>query len=816
MFVICEPGTNPAFYAGDATPSAAPFRVTMTGDLHAENATITGVITATSGEIGGWTVNTTNITAGASTITLDSGTPALLIGNADGFLSGEGIFMGKSNGFYKMHIGDPDGTWMDYDSNTGKLHVNGMVVVADETIATIGGRIVVSPTTQLVLAMIDTTTNIVLNPGFETSGGGGSDVFANWVEAPGTGGAITKDTTYYHNGLASCKLVQGTADCNIYQDFDVTPERTYAVTFWTRGDGVNDGRYKFRDVTHSTDIGTITSTGVTGTSFQEIKTSVTTPTGCTNLRIYFYPGATSTWYAYFDDADIYLDTITVVHNEMETGDKAYLSNWGEEWIEILTDYRSDGNGHYEYDVRRDLAGTGLQKYDIGDAVVNSGVTGDGYIDLYSTNSLRADTQYGPTIQGNIRYGEEYDEVVECWALGNLKGMYGNGTDKYGSAFGRYENGYSFITIDDTNGISMHYLSGDVDFTVSNWDAYGNLIIGRAIAGQGNVYITSSGIQLRTGSTSLIHLDSSGNASFGQVATDYSNIYWNSSNQHLEFRGGTEGEQVRSYIDTDGSFVMNVPTSWDTTYSLSFQSGSTVIGEIGASDNGSSWVGMQSIVYPQSGMASYNYIRAETPSGGYAATVNLVSKSGSTAANIQITASESGGAQTSIYLTAEDVYLGGYDTPENIYYGGDGGKFVSWQSTGLQWDTWPINPSGTFYSSTDFDGDGYSSTGGSNVQLYLQSKFYNPALYRYVPAGCKGVFLMVSIKDSAYSDTVDSYIAFADSSTSTYYVSMRAQSSSSKFTSGTLFVPCGAGGDIWYKIQTTGTMYVYIQVVGLVL
>ena len=90
--------------------------------------------------------------------------------------------------------------------------------------------------------------------------------------------------------------------------------------------------------------------------------------------------------------------------------------------------------------------------------------------------------------------------------------------------------------------------------------------------------------------------------------------------------------------------------------------------------------------------------------------------------------------------------------------------------------------GTFYSSTDFDGDGYSSTGGSNVQLYLQSKFYNPALYRYVPAGCKGVFLMVSIKDSAYSDTVDSYIAFADSSTSTYYVSMRAQSSSSKFTS----------------------------------
>ena len=41
-------GTNPAFYAGSATPGSAPFRVTQAGALVAASATITGTITASS------------------------------------------------------------------------------------------------------------------------------------------------------------------------------------------------------------------------------------------------------------------------------------------------------------------------------------------------------------------------------------------------------------------------------------------------------------------------------------------------------------------------------------------------------------------------------------------------------------------------------------------------------------------------------------------------------------------------------------------------------------------------------------------------
>lgn len=46
-------GTNPAFYAGSATPGSAPFRVTQAGALVATSATITGAITATSGSFSG-------------------------------------------------------------------------------------------------------------------------------------------------------------------------------------------------------------------------------------------------------------------------------------------------------------------------------------------------------------------------------------------------------------------------------------------------------------------------------------------------------------------------------------------------------------------------------------------------------------------------------------------------------------------------------------------------------------------------------------------------------------------------------------------
>lgn len=68
-------GDDIRFWAGDATPGSAEFRVTESGALTATSATITGAITATSGTftgtvnasagtIGGWTINSTSIYTG--------------------------------------------------------------------------------------------------------------------------------------------------------------------------------------------------------------------------------------------------------------------------------------------------------------------------------------------------------------------------------------------------------------------------------------------------------------------------------------------------------------------------------------------------------------------------------------------------------------------------------------------------------------------------------------------------------------------------------------------------------------------------------
>jgi hypothetical protein len=69
-------GTNPAFYAGSATPGSAPFRVMPSGAVTATNATITGAITAKSGSITG----------------------PLTIGSSGGIYQGSGTFASPTTG----------------------------------------------------------------------------------------------------------------------------------------------------------------------------------------------------------------------------------------------------------------------------------------------------------------------------------------------------------------------------------------------------------------------------------------------------------------------------------------------------------------------------------------------------------------------------------------------------------------------------------------------------------------------------------------------------------------------------------------------
>jgi hypothetical protein len=105
---------------GHATFGSAPFRVTPAGVLTATSATIQGAITATSGEIGGFTIDADEIKAG-STLILDSDTNSgqIKLGGATSITAGnDGVYMDGTGDF---RVGDADGNRISFDQSTGTL-----------------------------------------------------------------------------------------------------------------------------------------------------------------------------------------------------------------------------------------------------------------------------------------------------------------------------------------------------------------------------------------------------------------------------------------------------------------------------------------------------------------------------------------------------------------------------------------------------------------------------------------------------------------------------------------------------------------------
>ena len=145
---------------------------------------------------------------------------------------------------------------------------------------------------------------LLLNGGFETAGGGGADVFANWTENAGSG-AIADEGTLVNSGSHAAKLTQGASlDAYIEQTKTVVAGDTEELRFYTRGDGTNAGRYSIYDVTNSADIVAIITTGVSGTTYTQVVNGFTVPAGCTQIKIRLDAPGVDTGIAYFDDAEV--------------------------------------------------------------------------------------------------------------------------------------------------------------------------------------------------------------------------------------------------------------------------------------------------------------------------------------------------------------------------------------------------------------------------------------------------------------------------------------------------------------------------------
>lgn len=146
---------------------------------------------------------------------------------------------------------------------------------------------------------------LLLNGGFETAGGGGADVFADWVENAGSG-AIAAELTLVNSGSNAAKLTQGASlDAYIDQTKTVVAGDTEELRLFTRGDGSNAGRYSIYDITNAADIIAITATGISGTTYTQIVSGFTVPSGCTQIRIRLHAPAVSAAVAYFDDVELF-------------------------------------------------------------------------------------------------------------------------------------------------------------------------------------------------------------------------------------------------------------------------------------------------------------------------------------------------------------------------------------------------------------------------------------------------------------------------------------------------------------------------------
>lgn len=211
-------------------------------------------------------------------------------------------------------------------------------------------------------------------------------------------------------------------------------------------------------------------------------------------------------------------TILVKHNEMAVGDRIYMEAAGAVEFMAVT-AGPTGTGPYSYTVTRNLDGSGANAWSAGDAVFNTGTTGDGFIDLYSVRGVKASSEAGPTIVGNVRNSATYNDWSSHWAIGNLNGLYGYGATTYGVGLGEYAASRTHVTLDSTNG--LRFFNG-LSTVIGQWDASGNIVVGQVAASQSNIQITSGALNLRTNTTVYGSLSTAGVLTLGEVGASKSN------------------------------------------------------------------------------------------------------------------------------------------------------------------------------------------------------------------------------------------------------------------------------------------------------
>ena len=464
------------------------------------------------------------------------------VGNLEISPAGDLLINATGQDVYPVETIDTDlGQW-DHMWRTlyaAELYVE--TLVAQDVLATIGGRIMVAPTTFLTS---DLSGQLILNKSFETAGDGGGvarlavphatgrrrlylpdvtgdaagdpvDVFDEWVE-DASGGTIEQDATLPYDGTYSCHL-EGTGGVPlVYMILTLTGGQEYGLRFWAKGDGTVQGRYGVYNDTESVSEIPSTVTGVTGTTWTLVEDTFTvTGEGNNHILLILY-GPPGFWGdCWYDLVELYQIAVQTEHNPFAVNDYFVMKTapGGMAQIEVFqVTAGPTGSGPFAYTVTRDLEGTGVNSWYSGDACAGLGYAiGSGWLELTSTSTVLS--HLGPTIMVYTRHATtNWDDVNPTVAIGNLESVLDYSTPVMGWAIAddldvdpTSGGGVSAISADPTNGVRLWdvglklYDGGDLrielDPTASGaaymmWMGPTESEPGLVVNGNGNVWLSS--------------------------------------------------------------------------------------------------------------------------------------------------------------------------------------------------------------------------------------------------------------------------------------------------------------------------------------
>jgi hypothetical protein len=353
-------------------------------------------------------------------------------------------------------------------------------------------------------------------------------------------------------------------------------------------------------------------------------------------------------------------TIYCKHNSLASGDIVYLESGGNvEFVSI--DSAPGGAGPYSYSVTRNLDGTGANTWSAGDAVLNTGATGDGFIDLYSVAGMIAGSTAGPTIVGNVRTGAIYTDIEPRWAIGNLNGLYGYATDIYGAAFGSPDA--AWLKIDPTNGVRI----GHNATTSIQLDASGNVTVAGDITATSGYFQTVTLGKTGTASGTLVLQlnDGGGDTYVAYGKTDFTNT----DAGFILGIDDSDGNKGKVYIGDSGTYL-----NWDGA-GLAIKGSITLTG-------GSGWANLTDA---PTDLADINATEGSKLSGiatGADVTLSAIN-GGLTVTGGGITLSSGGaikGGQTD-YATGTGFFLG-YSGSKYKFSIGSSTKYITWDGSTL--------------------------------------------------------------------------------------------------------------------------------------